>query len=173
MKRLIFRICRSFVIRLAERRLFPGRPVAAGSYAITSLDANSLIGMTTQALTKKYGNPARMEPSEYSFKWYVYNSDYKNFFMAGVRGGTVVAVYTDAKTLNYQSEFRLNSSKIAVRGVLGTPLSYIRSGNTIVAYLNNADQKDMFAVGDNYVIVFYDTIKGGDVTSLMIVPQGR
>jgi uncharacterized protein YkwD len=37
--------------------------------------------------------------------------------------------------------------------------------------LPDRDQKDVFAVGSNYVIVFYDIVAGGKVTSVMVLPQ--
>jgi uncharacterized protein YkwD len=167
MKRLIFVVC-ALVVLLGQNVALPQTAVAAG--AIKSLDSNALIGMTTSALTKKYGSPNRKEPSEYGFTWYVYNKDYKNFFMAGIRDGKVVADYTNAKTLNYKNQFKLGSTKATVRKKLGKTVSYVRSGNTIYV-LPNPDQRDTFKVGSNFVIVFYDNKKGGKVTSIMIVPQ--
>jgi uncharacterized protein YkwD len=171
MKRLIF-VSLAILTILAMNIAMPLTATAAGANTITSLDANSLIGMSAQQLKAQYGSPARVEPSEYNFNWYVYNRDYKNFFMAGVRGNVVVAVYTNAKTLNYAGKFKLGSSASAVRGSLGSPVSYVRSGNTVFI-LNNADEKDVIPVGDNYLIAFYDTVKGGGVTALMIVPQSE
>jgi uncharacterized protein YkwD len=169
MKRLILVVC-ALAIVLAPAIAFPVTAEAAAKPAIKSLDANSLIGMATKTLTAKYGKPARVEPSEYGFSWYVYNRDYKNFFMAGVKGGKVVAVYTNAKTLNYKNQFKLNATRATVRAKLGKPISYIRSGNT-VSILSNAKQRDFFDVKGNFVVVFYDTIKGGKVTSILIVPK--
>lgn len=171
MKRLILVVC-ALAIVLASGIVFPATAEAAPkkTAAIKSLDANALVGMPVTVLTARYGKPARVEPSEYGFQWYVYNRDYKNFFMAGVKDGMVVASFTSAKTLNYMGLFKLNSTRAAVRARLGNPVSYIRSGNSI-SILSSASQRDFFEVGANYVIVFYDTIKGGKVTSLMVVPK--
>lgn len=170
MKRLIFVVC-ALAFILAQGIVFPATAEAAAAPAkIKSLDTNSLIGMPVGALTARYGKPARVEPSEYGFQWYVYNRDYKNFFMAGVKDGQVVASYSSAKTLNYRGLFKLNSTRSAVRAKLGNPVSYIRSGNTI-SILSSANQRDYFDAGLNYVVVFYDTIKGGKVSSILIVPK--
>lgn len=165
MKRLIFVLCAVMLL------LGPGVVIAEPAKpAIIKLDAGSFIGMTEETLVTAYGSPARVEPSEYGFQWYVYNGDYKNFFMAGVQNGSVVGFYTNGKTLTYNGQFALNSTKDAVRAVLGKPMSYIRQGNTIFI-LNTPKQKDYFPVGDNYVIVYYDTVKDGKVTSIQIVPK--
>jgi hypothetical protein len=167
MKRLFFVVC-AIVLLLSQGIAFPQTADAAA--AIRALDTNSLIGMSVGTLKAKYGSPARIEPSEYSFQWYVYNRDLKNFFMAGVRDGVVVACYSNAKTLNYKKQYKLLATRAAVRKKMGTPISYIRSGNT-VCVLNNTNQKDIFTVGGNYVIVFYDIKKSTKVTSMMILPQ--
>ena len=168
MKRLVFVVC---VLSMLVFPVIANLDFATATAAprITCVDAKAIVGMTTSALTKKYGNPVRKEPSEYGFTWYVYNRDYKNFFMAGIRGSKVVALYTTAKTMKYGSSFKLNSTKSAVRKNMGKPISYIKSGNT-VAVVPNASQKDMFTVGSNYVIAFYDLLAGSKVTSLMVVP---
>ena len=166
MKRLIFIVC-TFAILLGQNIVFP---VTADAASIKSLDTGTMVGMTQAALIKKYGNPVRKEPSEYGFTWFVYNRDYANFFMVGVRNAKVVAVYTSAKVMTYRGQFKLNSTKTAVRAKLGKPVSYVQSGNT-VCVLNNRDQRDYFVSGSNYIIVFYDNIKGGKATSILIVPQ--
>lgn len=168
MKRLIFAAC-ALAILFTQNIAFPQTADAAAA-TIKVLDANSLIGMTSAALVKKYGSPVRQEPSEYGFTWFVYSRDLKNFFMAGVQDSKVVAAYTNASALTYRGMFKLNSTRSAVRARLGTPISYIQDGNTI-CILNNTNQRDLFLAGSNYAIVFYDNIKGGKVTSVLIVPQ--
>lgn len=167
MKRLIAVIC-TFVILFSQGILFPQSATAAGS--AKALDANALIGMTNQELTAKYGAPDRTEPSEYGFTWSIYNRDYTSFMMVGIREDKVVAIYTNIKALNYKKQFVFGSSKAAVRAKLGSPITYVRSGNTI-CILNNTDQKDIFPVNGNYVMVFYDKTIGTKVTSILILPQ--
>jgi uncharacterized protein YkwD len=148
--------------------LDPGTALAAPS--APAVDAQAMIGMSVSELESKYGKAGRSEPSEFGFTWHVYNRDYKNYFMAGIKNGRVVAIYTTAATLRYGSSFQLSSTKSTVRSKLGEPISYLRSGNT-VALLSDTDQRDFFPVDDNYVIVFYDILNGSKVTSVMIVPQ--
>ena len=165
MKRLFF------ILIALLMTLGPGLAIAEPAKpAIQKIDAAAFIGMTEEALIAAYGQPARVEPSEYGFQWYVYNGDYNNFFMAGVQNGTVAGFYSNGKPLTYGGQFGLNSARADVQAVLGKPIGYIRSGNTIFI-LNTPKQKDYFPVGDNYVIVYYDTVKGGKVTSIQIVPQ--
>lgn len=165
----LFSILSAFVLVTA---LLCG-PTAGTAYAAgqtAPVDAKAIVGMPVGSLVAAYGNPSRTEPSEYGFTWHIYSRDYHNYFMAGVRDQQVVAVYATAETLCYGGDFALNSTRDAVRAVLGAPVSYVRSGNSI-ALLSDTDQRDMFAVGGNYVLVFYDVLKGTKVTSVMVVPQ--
>jgi uncharacterized protein YkwD len=169
MKRLIFFVC-AISMLMFQNLVTPVQADAASAPVIKSIDVNSFLGMRAQTLIKQYGKPTRTEPSEYGFSWYVYAGDYKNFMMVGVRDGKVVADYTNSKVLNYKGLFKLGSTKSTVRAKLGKPISYVRSGNTI-CILNNTDQKDTFEIKGMYVIVFYDNIAGGKVTSIMMVPK--
>lgn len=169
MKRLIFVVCALFLLATPAVALMDCTTALAAP-RIVSVDAKAMIGMTTASLYKKYGAPQRTEPSEYGFTWCVYSRDYKNYFMAGVRSGKVVAVYDTARTLSYGGSFKLGSAKAAVRAKMGKPVSFVRSGNKI-AILPNANQMDMFPAGNCYVIAFYDTLKGNRVTSVMVLPK--
>ena len=69
------------------------------SSSSTSLVVNGVaisLGDSVSTLKTKFGEPARIDKSIYSFDYYVYHTnDYKNFFMAGVQDNKVVAFYSD------------------------------------------------------------------------------
>lgn len=142
----------------------PAAPAAAG------IDAAAIVGLSQDQLVAQFGQPSRTEPSEYGFTWLVYNSDYSHFLMAGVRDGAVIALYTNAKGLQYGSAFTLGSSVATVRAAMGAPVTSLRSGNTI-SMLPHTDEKDLFVVGDKDVTAFYDMIEGGVVTAVMVLPN--
>ncbi len=130
-----------------------------------------IIGTPIKDYIKKYGKPTRIERNEYGFTWYVYAKDYNRFLLVGVAGVTVVGAYSNSKLLSYK-EIKLNTSKAAVRAILGTPLKYIRRDN-LVHILNDADQRDYFESGDKFIVVFYDILKGSSVTGILIVPKAK
>jgi uncharacterized protein YkwD len=167
MKRLFFVACLVSIFVLSA---FAGIASPVAHAAGAPIDAQAIVGMTVSELKAQYGGPSRTEPSEYGFTWYVYSRDYRNYFMAGVRGDAVVAIYASADNLRYGGDFASGGSRSSVRARLGSPVSYVRSGNT-VAVLPDANQRDTFSAGDKYVTVFYDLVDGGKVTSVMIVPQ--
>lgn len=55
------------------------------------------------------GKAGRLEPSEYGFTWHVYGRDFRNYFMAGLQDGRVVALYATAASLRHGSAFSLGS----------------------------------------------------------------
>jgi hypothetical protein len=81
-------------------------------------------------ITKKYGKPTRIEPSEYGFQWYVYGKNYKKFLMAGVDGSNVAAAYSYSVSLKYNG-INPNSSGDAARKILGTPITHVAKGNLV------------------------------------------
>jgi uncharacterized protein YkwD len=169
MKRLIFVIC-AIIMMLAPGVAFADSSSMHKSFSSRMLDASSFVGMTETALKARYGGPARTEPSEYGFTWYIYSNNYNRFFMAGVQDGKVVAFYTNAKTMSYGPNLVLGSTKASVRSKIGKPVTYI-SANGSICILNNTDQKDIIPKDNDYVIVFYDKISGGGITSILIVPK--
>lgn len=143
----------------------------AKATAAPSLDAKSIIGITEKQLTATYGAPARKDPSEYGFQWYVYNKDYKNFFMAGVRSGKVVAFYSNAANARYTAKVVIGTTQANARATMGKPLPYIKSGKTVFL-MPNTNERDYFTTGggSTYIIVFYDHLNKDKTTAIMVVP---
>lgn len=128
-----------------------------------------IVGLPVQSLVKKYGKPVRVETSEYGFQWHVYSRNLKKLLVAGVESGIVVAAYSNSKSLAFRS-IRFGASKSAVRKALGVPLSYVRRDSTVFI-LNEPDKKDYIELGEHFAIVFYDMLKGGGVTAMLVVPK--
>lgn len=55
------------------------------------------LGITTGELVKKLGQPARKDPGEYGFDWWIYNRDYTDYLQVGVKDDQVVAFYTNSR----------------------------------------------------------------------------
>lgn len=59
------------------------------------------IGDSVDTLTSRFGEPDRIDPTEYPWAFYVYSKDYSRLFMAAVQDGKVVGWYTDSSDLEY------------------------------------------------------------------------
>lgn len=55
------------------------------------------IGQSSASLVAKFGNPNRIDKTQYGFDWYIYNADYKNFMMVGVREGVICAFFSNSR----------------------------------------------------------------------------
>lgn len=55
------------------------------------------LGDTLVNIEKSLGKANRIDSSGYDYKWHVYNSDYSNFIMVGIKDGIVDALYTNTK----------------------------------------------------------------------------
>lgn len=75
------------VLGLFEKKL----PVTVGEKTIC-------IGSSIDEMFSKFGEPDRVDSSEYGFDWYVYNSYYSDFIMIGVKDDVVSAYFTNAKS---------------------------------------------------------------------------
>lgn len=59
-------------------------------------------GDSEATLLDRFGAPNRIDPSDYNFEWYVYNTDYSEFIMVGMDRGRVCAFYTNALSLQFE-----------------------------------------------------------------------
>lgn len=55
------------------------------------------LGDSQESVEKTFGKANRIDPSGYDFKWHIYNQDYSQFIMIGIKNGIVEAAYTNAK----------------------------------------------------------------------------
>jgi len=115
------------------------------------------VGDTIDTLLSVFGEPARKETSEYGFTWYVYNVDYEQFKMFGVKDGSVKAVYA-------------NGADVSVKTPLGSPLSFILKGNTKYLIDSNGEY-DVYDTGSSYATIFYDVHENREISGAMAVDK--
>jgi len=70
--------------------------IPAGATYVTAGEKSVYIGETESMVLATLGQPGRKDAAG-SLTWYVYNSDYSSFLMAGISGGKVSSIYTCAK----------------------------------------------------------------------------
>lgn len=61
---------------------------------VTIGDNKITVGDPVSSLITVFGNPDRIDTGIDRFDWYVYNSDYSKFFMAGVLDDTIISIFT-------------------------------------------------------------------------------
>lgn len=59
------------------------------------------IGTNIEDITDVFGEPQRIDKSDYDFSWYVYNQNPSQFMMVGVKEGRVCAFFTNSESFSF------------------------------------------------------------------------
>ncbi len=59
------------------------------------------IGTSIQKITDTFGEPTRIDKSDYDFDWYVYNTDPSKFMMVGVKEDRVCSFFTNSSDFTF------------------------------------------------------------------------
>lgn len=59
------------------------------------------MGSSTEELINTFGEPVRIDKSDYDFSWYVYNSDPSQFMMVGVKEGRICAFFSNSDSFSF------------------------------------------------------------------------
>lgn len=129
------------------------------------------IGDTEAFLLQKLGQPARKDPSEYGFQWYIYNQSYGDYAQIGVSGGKVVGLYTTSANWTMDSGVADGSAKADVTGKYGNPLTEIEKGNTRFIQNYGKGEYGTYAIDDTYTTFFYDLFRNQVVTGVQVIAK--
>lgn len=109
------------------------------------------LGDMAGELLYRLGQASRVEPSEYDFDWHVYAKSYEEFAMYGIKGGAVVALFSnDAGSWSHTNGIQVGAKLSSIIGAI-PPTSkssskqddhyyeYGSSGNRHVLFLDSLD----------------------------------
>jgi uncharacterized protein YkwD len=119
---------------------------------------------------KSLGHPKRILISEYGFEWYIFHTDYRDYFQVGIHNNKVVGFYTNSKDWISKSGLSFGSSSSDVSSVMGQKLEFILKG-TRMMYNTSEVGVERYALQDSYVTAFYDTHKGSKLTSIQVIQK--
>ncbi|WP_042275199.1 CAP domain-containing protein [[Clostridium] dakarense] len=127
------------------------------------------LGDSKEHVISLIGSPDRIDNSEYSFGWYVYNRYGKDFAMVGIEGEKVVAIYSNSINSIELENIKINDNKEFVRKNY-KPLEYKKKGNTRYI-INSNDQYDVINIDNKYITVFYDIYENNRIRSYQVVSE--
>ncbi|WP_248928511.1 CAP-associated domain-containing protein [Paenibacillus hamazuiensis] len=130
-----------------------------------------VIGDSADLVTQKLGSPARKDPSEYGFQWYVYNGDYLDYAQIGVQNGTVVALYSSSANWQSNAGIKDGSAKAEVTSRYGQPVASILKGNTRFMMNYGKDEYGTYELDGTYTTFFYDTFQSGKITAVQVIDK--
>ena len=59
------------------------------------------VGANVSTILDTFGEPNRIDQTEYGFEWYVYDSNYSEFCIVGVEADRVCALYTNSSSFDF------------------------------------------------------------------------
>ncbi|MDF2724139.1 MAG: copper amine oxidase [Paenibacillus sp.] len=146
-----------------------GLPEHASAFAVRGVS----VGDTVDSVQARLGAPARIDPSEYGFEWYIYNADYASYVQIGILNGKVVGLYTNtAQWTSTQGGISAVSAAADVVKALGRPFDSITKGNTRFILNNPGKEDGVYKIDGSYVTLFYDTHENSRVEAIQIIAQG-
>lgn len=109
-----------------------------------------LVGKAASELIKVAGEPNRIEPSAYGYEWWIYNTAYSTFMMAGIKNGEVNQIYAGGESLDVMP-FKIGETLDEIyRTTILSPEITVPIGSNIYVFTLNDD--DM----DNRMLVAYE-----------------
>jgi len=95
-----------------------------------------IIGDRLENVQSILGEANRIDPSHWDFDWHVYNSDYSQFIMVGIKNGLVEAIYTNSRGFVTGNAQHGVTTRGSVNDIDGITLHYDRHDrNTVHAVL--------------------------------------
>ncbi len=89
-------------------------PVSKGELTDNEMTINGKLiwlGQTESQLTESLGRPNRIDESAYGLQWHIYNRDYKEFVMVGMKDQRVRAFFTNCLTFGLKNNLGYGSAK--------------------------------------------------------------
>ena len=128
------------------------------------------IGDSETAVTAKLGKPDRVDPSEYGFQWYVYNSDYKQYAQIGIAGGKVVALFSNANAWRSADGLGIGSTKASIEAKLGKARS-MTDLQTRVNIRADSSVYPSYETDGSYLTFMLDKFNGGQTMGIYMIEK--
>ncbi|MFI3210657.1 MAG: CAP-associated domain-containing protein [Peptostreptococcaceae bacterium] len=141
--------------------------VSVVSYDIKENFYNVKLGSSAYDVINLFGNPQRIDQSEYDFEWYIYNNNYEKFFMIGIENNKVVSLFSNSINSGELKEIYL--------GIKKEDISYERKKYRLKEntkyLLDENGEYDIIEFNNNLITVFYDIHDEYRVKSYQIVTE--
>lgn len=121
------------------------------------------IGKKVKEIKKKYGEPARIDPSAYGYDWWIYNQKADHYFQLAVENGKVVSAYGIGEQVNV-APFKIGQSIDEIYSSLyaETSIDIEANGSTYRFELSEEDlnMRPIIDLGDKYAQLYLDKFTG-------------
>jgi uncharacterized protein YkwD len=129
------------------------------------------LGMSDQQVLAKLGNPARQEPAQLGYTWWIYNRDYSRYLQIGVLDGKVVDLYSNAPTAEIEgvgigTTYQSLSRKYSIQ-----PIVSFSFQNAAVQITNLPRERPLVKNKETPIIFYLDKQSNANVTALRLIDR--
>lgn len=131
----------------------------SGSFEVPDQGMHTIIGQSKKKVKNKFGQPDRMEPSAYGYKWWVYNKDARHYLQIGIEDGEVVTIFALGDQLQTDPFPITKKAKDVLKGVsLNSDISLTYKGGSYQFELAEKDlnTRPLIQLGDTWAILYFD-----------------
>lgn len=150
----------------------PAKPAAAPA---PKTDAPSLygisLGMGQQEVLTALGAPARKEPAQLGYEWWIYNRDLSRYLQIGIMDGKVVDLYSNAPTAQIEgvgigTTYQSLSRKYSIQPIVS--FSFQQAD----VQITNQPKDRPLVISQGTPIIFYlDKQNSANVTALRLIDR--
>lgn len=103
------------------------------------------IGSHIKDIINEFGEPDRIDQSEYNFDWYVYNNKYNDYFMVGVDNDRICAFFSNSANFSY-GDIYPGSEKAALEEELDDGIKlFFNDEDKVDSILYNVREKELMS----------------------------
>ena len=116
-------------------------------------DAEIKIGANIETVTEAFGEPSRIDKSDYEFDWYVYNQSPENFMMVGVKEDRICEFFSNSDNFSFGDLVSGDDYLLAFKYLENPDFRFIKAPDgTIDAVMYNPYTKsDVVLSNDSYI----------------------
>jgi len=144
----------------------PSEPKPAAGYKLRGV----AVGDSEAAVAALLGKPDRIDPSEYGFRWHVYNRDYGQYAQIGIGGGKVVALFSNADAWQSGDGLGIGASQASISAKLGTARSLTELDTNIYVRADNGVYPSYEKDG-SYLTFMLDKHNGGKAMGIYLIDR--
>ncbi|WP_192929640.1 stalk domain-containing protein [Alkaliphilus serpentinus] len=145
------------------------------TYPSTSFSYKGIsLGDSVSHVIETFGNPLRIDSSEYNFNWYVYHNNYRGYIQIGVKDRVVVALYGNDSGWDNHYNIDINTEKTIIEEKLKDPLTMITKGNVnylLPGFRKGFEEYYLYSVNGDYITIFFDLHNHNKVTAIHMVSK--
>ncbi|EGL81657.1 SCP-like extracellular [Caldalkalibacillus thermarum TA2.A1] len=141
-------------------------------YSVSDQDLYVFLGMTAAELRERWGEPQRIDPSAFGYKWWIYHDDWETYIQIGMKDGRVNTVYTNAPGWQWK-DWRVGQAKAEWKENWSQQEEYAFTYQwgyyTFVLFDDDKRERPLHFEGDMAVQLYIDLHAGESIAGIRLM----